>query len=141
MILVLASPEDLLARETAACLKQRGHETLVVPEAQLHSALQIRWVLPAPIETGYLAQAKSVWPLQHVSGVLVRTRRAFHANLAEGDDPNYIQAEWAALLHGFLNAIPCPVVNRPRPGATPFLHSPCDLDGVHNDTASMPSQQ
>ena len=160
MILILASPEDVCARETVARLNQCGHETWVVSEAELQGALQVRWELgnacdpregrgtPSPHE-GFktfgkfrsartrsqgrpggpslpgnpsrlrVSLASCVWEgaLDEVTGVLVRVRRSFLADLAKDDDAHYIQMEWAAFLFGFLNALPCPVLNRPRPGA------------------------
>ena len=173
MILILASPEDLCARETVARLKHCGHEVCVVSEAELHGALQVRWELgngcdsrnssyssfpsctwerirersctsqggahdrrsdfepPSPVlstpPTGQpfatsrlrVILSSGVWDgsLDEVTGVLVRVRRSFLADLAKDDDAHYIQMEWAAFLFGFLNALPCPVLNRPRPGA------------------------
>ena len=55
--------------------------------------------------------------IEHLAGVLVRLRRSLQANLAAPDDASYIRVEWSALLYGFLRSLPCPVVNRPRPGS------------------------
>ncbi len=142
-------------RETMAHLRADGHEVLLVPEAELQSALQIKWELPAPAETGYLVfraprsagfqpavsptssrqgveiprgqrignprygrlEVCATVRLSDLTGVLVRLRQAFQASLAEADDRGYMRAEWSALLYGFLKSLPCPVVNRPRPGA------------------------
>jgi hypothetical protein len=112
MILILGTPEDGCVGDALAHLRQRGHEVLVVPEAQLPDALQYKWELPSPIEAGYLQV-----PIQDLTGVLVRLRQTFQASLMEMDDRAYIRAEWSALLYGFLKSLPCPVVNRPRPGA------------------------
>jgi hypothetical protein len=56
--------------------------------------------------------------LDEISTVFVRLRQAFQANLAAPDDAGYIRVEWSALLYGLLKSLPCPVVNRPRPGAS-----------------------
>lgn len=126
MILILGSPEDGCARDTMALVQQRGQEALLVPEAQLQSALQIKWELPAPVDDSYLAFDPRATPsagrgkriaVRELTGVLLRLRQAFQASLAEADDCGYMRAEWSALLYGFLKSLPCPVVNRPKPGA------------------------
>jgi hypothetical protein len=115
MILVLGQPDDDCVRGVVAHLRRQGRAVLLVPEARLHDALQISWELPAP--SGYLRFEDRSVRLDEISAVLVRLRQAFQANLAALDDAGYIRVEWSALLYGWLKSLPCPVVNRPRPGA------------------------
>jgi hypothetical protein len=123
MILVLGSPDDACVRGVVADLRRQGRATLLVPEARLDAALQIRWDLPA--SSGYVRFAGRLVRLDEISTVFVRLRQAFQANLAAPDDASYIRAEWSALLYGWLRSLPCPVVNRPRPGAGQRLPESC----------------
>lgn len=115
MILLLGIAGDPVVRTVLRRFRQTGTDALFIPEARLHSALQLRWELPGP--AGHLRVDGHSIANRDITAVLDRLRRSLQANLAAADDPGYVWLEWSALLYGWLQSLPCRVINRPRPGA------------------------
>jgi hypothetical protein len=55
-------------------------------------------------------------PLGEVSGVLVRALPSVPRFSTNETDDEYLLMEWSAALQGLLRALPCRVIDRPRPG-------------------------
>jgi hypothetical protein len=114
ILLALAGSRDELARHVLAQASQAGLEAVRVGEAELASLL-LCWELPESDRPAYLVAGGRRIDVRELAGVLVRwLPRALLAAPAD-DEEEYLHHEWLAALLGFLRALPCPVVNRPKP--------------------------
>jgi hypothetical protein len=123
MLLVLASARDAAARELVASWRAAGEEVGLATTADL-SVKGWRHIAGDP-EAGRAVVAGDLVPTGALRAVVCRLAgvdpgelERFHA-----DDRLYAAAEMQAFLLGWLSSLPCPVLNRPRPGhmAGPLL--------------------
>ena len=114
ILLALARSNDEVARDVLALAAQAGLKTVRVGEEELASLL-LRWELPESREPAYLVAGGRRIGVSELAGGLVRwLPSSWTRTFAEADE-EYLEVEWRAALRGFLRALPCPVVNRPRP--------------------------
>ena len=128
-------PSSLQIRWELPASTETGYLVFKLPLARLRQQRpsrreQPRFEMPGAVPGGLAPAAASRGPgggptvsvpLTELTGVLVRLRQTFEAIPADVSDRGYMRAEWSALLYGFLRSLPCPVVNRPRPGAGQWL--------------------
>lgn len=114
IVLALAGAHDEVARDVLAAAARTGFETLRVGEEELASLL-LRWELPETGKPAYLVAGDRQIGVAELAGVLVRRLPGAGMKTAGESDEDYLQIEWRAALLGFLRALPCPVVNRPKP--------------------------
>jgi hypothetical protein len=114
VILILAEPTDRLAVDLMARLEQSG---IAAHRAgpDNWNALRFSWELPGEVQ-GHVVCGDRRVALSEISGVLVRALPVVTGLSYKETDDEYLLMEWNAALLGFLKALPCPVINRPRPG-------------------------
>ncbi|HEX4270740.1 MAG TPA: hypothetical protein VHZ32_05115 [Rhizomicrobium sp.] len=114
MILVLADPTDRLAVDLMTRLERSG---IAAHRAgpDNWNALRFSWELPGEVQ-GHVVCGDRRVALNEISGVLVRALPVVTGLSYKETDDEYLLMEWNAALLGFLKALPCPVINRPRPG-------------------------
>jgi hypothetical protein len=127
MWLVLCEPEDAAAVWVAASLRARGYPVEIVGADELGNAL--RWEVRAQdgVETVQIELADGRRLLSdQLSGVLNRLGHVPRSQLrrAGEEDAAYVEAELAALHLTWLHFLPCPVLNRPRPGGLSGVQRP-----------------
>ena len=54
--------------------------------------------------------------MKEISGIMLRALTGRGVGTCAKSDADYLRHEWRAAVLGWLQAVPAPVVNRPRPG-------------------------
>ena len=122
MILILADRTDSWADLVHHELLHRGAKVVFMENAQILSSLGLNWRVDS-----YSSKDKDYFTIDSqkilftdLTGVLARIRypirSPFSGELNKADQ-EYVGKEAHATFLGLLNALPCPVVNRPIPGA------------------------
>lgn len=114
ILLALAGCHDELAHDVLLLAAQGGLETVRVGETELAS-LQLCWELPESRTPAYLVACGLRIAVRELAGVLVRWLPPWQLGTSVKLDEDYMRSEWLAALLGFLRALPCRVVNRPKP--------------------------
>ena len=117
-ILVLGSADDLCIRAVLGEVDGRGESAILVSEQDLRTTLGMNLELAGTTSDGFLSVGGRRLPFAELGGVLVRLSPMFGWGAAADDEELlYVQAELLAALHGLFRALPCPVINRLRPGS------------------------
>lgn len=125
MILILANPTDPWATLLHREIKRRHRKVSWIQPAQLLDSVQLNWPAaadPSVISGSVIIDGLTV-PLTDLTGVFARLTWPPVLGL-EGlsqPDQDYVTKEAIAAWLAFLNALSCPVVNRPIPGGWPTL--------------------
>lgn len=114
--MILGRDDDLCCRLVRERLATLDAEVLYLAEDQLFPGLRFTWELRDGHSSGSAGLAAQAAALQDVDGVLARfsgipvSPEEFHST-----NGSYLCSEWHALMRGYLQALPCPVINRPPP--------------------------
>ncbi|WP_173050821.1 hypothetical protein [Nitrospira sp. KM1] len=127
MILILADTTDPWATLLYRELRHSAATVVWIPPAQLLERVRLNWSVQSKrgIPTGFLSIDDTTVPLCELTGVFAQTPFTLSVD-PEGLDPNdreYVTKEATAAWLGLLNALPCPVMNRPLPGGRPTILS------------------
>ncbi len=123
MILILAETHDAWATEIYRELLRRACPVMRLDTRGILQTLRLDFGLSPSLHRTSVQPDEaypSAGPSADITAVLVRTRisgmqvpnGSFHP-----DDQAYVSQEYSAALHAWLHALPCPVINRPVPGA------------------------
>ena len=127
MILLLADPSDPWAIALSRELSAQAAPCVCLSSSDLLGDASLNWrvIGNAMTSSGAVKVKGESVSLQEVSGVFSRWYFPLPLSL-DGlgpHDQSYVQKEVSAAWLGLLNALPCPVVNRPVPGGRPTLLS------------------
>jgi|GEM_PF-6326591 len=116
MIIVFAEPGDGLAADIQSRLTERGRGCLLITPPVPGCSFRFSWQIP-PVATEQLVFSGRTLQLERLRGVVVRALPPSPAGPRGAEsDLDYLRVEWSAALVGWLKTLPCPVLNRPRPG-------------------------
>ena len=121
LILILADRTDPWADLVHHELLQRGAKVVFVENSQILSSLGLNWRVDnySSIDIDYFTVDSKKVLFTDLTGVFARLRypirSPFSGELSPADQ-EYVGKEGHATFLGLLNALPCPVVNRPIPG-------------------------
>ena len=110
-VLVMAG-SDARVPQIEAGLRQRGLEPVRLDLARLRRPPAIAWLVHEPADTSTIRVGDRVLAGGELAGVLLLDVWSWGepADLTD-DDASYMAQETTALMHGWLAALPCPVVN------------------------------
>lgn len=115
MVIIFAVAGDRLAADVSDCLAERGMKSLLIAPPGPSSPFRLRWELPAPAPAHVEFNGQRL-DMEDISGVILRAQPERPHDTSGESDADYIRTEWRAAMLGWLQAVPAPVVNRPRPG-------------------------
>lgn len=127
MILLLAETHDAWATEIHRELLRRACAVLRLDSLGIVQALRLDFGLSPSLHRTSIQSGDSsatAWPSVDIRAVLVRTqisKMLVPSELFHPDDQAYVMQEYSAALYAWLHALPCPVINRPVPGAQSHL--------------------
>ena len=126
MILILAEPADPWATLVHRELLRRSEDDLFcIQPAQLLDRVLLNWPvgIKSPFVSGSLVVDGMRRSFTDVRGIFARLSfpLLLELNDLSAQDRDYVVKEATAAWLGFLNALPCAVVNRPIPGGRPTL--------------------
>ncbi|MCC6140667.1 MAG: hypothetical protein IT389_08630 [Nitrospira sp.] len=127
MILILADSTDPWAARIHREVQRTGGDVRWVEPVQLLDKILLNWPVMAreAVVQGFLEIDGQRIPLESLTGIFARLPFPLRVDL-EGlsdADAGYVTKEATAAWLAFLNAMPCPVINRPVPGGRPTLIS------------------
>ncbi len=127
MILILADSTDPWAARIHQEAQRTGSDVCWVEPMQLLDKVLLNWPVSAKESAvqGFLEIHGQRIPLDTLTGIFTRLPFPLRVDL-EGlsdADADYVTKEATAAWLAFLNAMPCPVINRPVPGGRPTLLS------------------
>lgn len=132
MILILADTRDAWATEVHRNLLRRECSVRRLDTQGILQTLRLDFGLSPSLHRTSVQSDEfnlTAWHSADISAVLVRTRiggMLVPNGLFHPDDQAYVIQEYSAALYAWLQALPCPVINRPVPGAQPQL----DIAGI-----------
>jgi hypothetical protein len=114
--LIIGSDHDLCCRLVKESLLSRGRRILDVQEDELFPGLRFAWHLRMRDSSGRLGLDAQTVGFDEIDGVLARfSGVATSPEDFATKDGQYLNSEWHALLRGYVESLPCPVINRPGP--------------------------
>lgn len=115
-IIIIGRDEDLCSRLVCERLVAVGREVIRLTEDHLFPGLRFAWEAAAGDSHGLLGLDGQSVTFDQIEGVLARfSGIATSAADFATTDGQYLSSEWHAMVRGFIEALPCPVINRPRP--------------------------
>jgi hypothetical protein len=114
--LIIGREDDLCCRLVRDRLEAAGKQLVFLPENELFPGLHFRWELRKGKSQGSLGFASQPIAFDRFDGVFARfSGIATTPEEHQTKDGQYLNAEWHALARGYMQSLPCPVVNRLRP--------------------------
>ncbi len=114
--LILGREEDPCCRLVRDRLAASGRDVILLAEDRLFPGLDLSWEMAGGKSHGLLGGGKQIISFSEIDAVLARCSGiATSAEDFATTDGQYLSSEWHGLLRGFLEALTCPVINRPRP--------------------------
>jgi hypothetical protein len=114
--LIIGSDHDLCCRLVKELLVSRGHKIMYLQEGGLFPGLRFTWDLRMGESSGRLGVDAQTVRFDEIDGVLARfsgvTTSPQEFATRNGQ---YLNSEWHALIRGYVESLPCPVINRPSP--------------------------
>jgi len=114
--LIIGRDEDLCCRLVREHLLSLGRQVVYLPEGQLFPGLRFTWELRDGDSNGTLELAEQTVGFNQIDSVLARfSGIATPPEDFQTKDGQYLSSEWNALMRGYVQGLPCPVVNRLGP--------------------------
>jgi hypothetical protein len=114
--LIIGSDHDLCCRLVKESLLSRGRQILYLQEDRLFPGLRFAWNLRMRDSSGRLGLDAQTVGFDEIDGVLARfSGLATSPEDFATKDGQYLNSEWHALMRGYVESLPCPVINRPGP--------------------------
>ena len=114
--LIIGRDEDLCCRLVREHLLSLGRQVVYLPEGQLFPGLHFTWELRDGDSNGTLELAEQTVGFNQIDSVLARfSGIATPPEDFQTKDGQYLSSEWNALMRGYVQGLPCPVVNRLGP--------------------------
>jgi hypothetical protein len=114
--LIIGRDHDLCCQLVKESLLSRGRQIMYLQEDRLFPGLRFAWDLRMGDSSGRLGLDAETVGFDEIDGVLARFSgvATSPADFATKDG-QYLNAEWHALMRGYIESLPCPVINRPGP--------------------------
>jgi hypothetical protein len=113
--LIIGRADDPCCELASARLRSLGHRVMFFSEHELFPGLRFAWQLNGA-SSGSLGLAGQIARFEEIDAVLARfSGIACSPEEFETKNGRYLSSEWHALIRGYLESLPCPVVNRPGP--------------------------
>jgi hypothetical protein len=114
--LIIGRDEDLCCRLVREHLLSLGRQIVYLPEGRLFPGLDFTWELRNGDSSGTLELGEQAVSFNQIDGVLARfSGIATSPEDFQTKDGQYLSSEWNALMRGYVQSLPCPVVNRLGP--------------------------
>jgi hypothetical protein len=114
--LIIGRDHDLCCRLVKESLLSRGRQIMYLQEERLFPGLRFAWELRMGDSSGKLGLDAQTVGFDEIDGVLARfSGLATSPEDFATKDGQYLNSEWHALMRGYIESLPCPVINRPGP--------------------------
>jgi hypothetical protein len=113
--LVVGRDDDLCCKLIRNRLEAAGREIVYLPEDELFPGLHFVWELQNGKSRGSVGFAKQPVRFDQIDSVFARfSGITTSAEEHRTRDGQYLNSEWHALARGYMQSLPCPVINRLR---------------------------
>jgi len=115
--LIIGRDHDLCCRLVRKFLLSHGHQIMYLQEDGLFPGLRFAWNLSMGESSGTLGVGTQTIGFDEIDGVLARFSGVATSpeDFATKDRQYHLSSEWHALMRGYIESLPCPVIHRCRP--------------------------